>query len=221
MPPVTVEAVLFDLDGTLADTAPDMAHALNALRSSANLDAVPLAILRALASAGTRGMLWGGFNLRPSDAAYADHASRFLEHYAQRLCVDSVVFPAMVSVLDALEAAAIPWGVVTNKPHRFTVPLLESLGLAHRAACIVSGDSTPNPQPAPDPLLLACNLIASAPQRTLYVGDDLRDIDAGRAAGMPTVAAAWGYLGLDTPVTEWGADWIADTPGEVLPLCNI
>lgn len=221
MPPVTVEAVLFDLDGTLADTAPDMAHALNALRSSANLDAVPLAILRALASAGTRGMLWGGFNLRPSDAAYADHASRFLEHYAQRLCVDSVVFPAMVSVLDALEAAAIPWGVVTNKPHRFTVPLLESLGLAHRAACIVSGDSTPNPKPAPDPLLLACNLIASAPQRTLYVGDDLRDIDAGRAAGMPTVAAAWGYLGLDTPVTEWGADWIADTPGEVLPLCNI
>ena len=167
MPPVTVEAVLFDLDGTLADTAPDMAHALNALRSSANLDAVPLAILRALASAGTRGMLWGGFNLRPSDAAYADHASRFLEHYAQRLCVDSVVFPAMVSVLDALEAAAIPWGVVTNKPHRFTVPLLESLGLAHRAACIVSGDSTPNPKPAPDPLLLACNLIASAPQRTL------------------------------------------------------
>lgn len=221
MRPATVDAVLFDLDGTLADTAPDLGNALNALRADANLDPVPLEALRPLTSAGTRGMLWGGFQLRPSDAAYAQHATRFLDHYAQRLCVGSCIFPAMVSVLDALEAANIPWGVVTNKPHCFTAPLLEALGLADRAGCIVSGDSTPHPKPAPDPLLLACELIRTAPQRTLYVGDDLRDIDAGRAAGMPTVAAAWGYLGLDTPITEWGADWIAETPGHVLPLCNI
>ncbi len=221
MPRETIEAVLFDLDGTLADTAPDLGHALNALRASADLDPVPLEALRPLTSAGTRGMLWGGFQLRPSDAAYAEHAARFLDHYAQRLCVGSHVFPAMFSVLDALEEANIPWGVVTNKPHRFTVPLLEALSLADRAACIVSGDSTPHPKPAPDALLLACEVISTRPQRTLYVGDDLRDIDAGRAAGMPTVAAAWGYLGLDTPINEWGADWIAETPDDVLRFCNL
>lgn len=221
MPPETVSAILFDLDGTLADTAPDLGRALNALRADADLAPVSLEALRPHTSAGTRGMLWGGFQLRPSDAAYADHAARFLFHYEQRLCVDSVVFPAMLSVLTALESANIPWGVVTNKPRRFTVPLLQALGLAERAACIVSGDSTPNPKPAPDALLLACELIDTPPHHTIYVGDDSRDIDAGRAAGMPTIAAAWGYLGLDTPVAEWGADWIAETPADVLPLCNL
>ncbi len=215
-----LEAVLFDLDGTLADTAPDLGAALNLLRSEEHRPPLPLASLRPYTSAGTRGMLRAGFSITPSDDTYASLAERFLRIYAHKLCVNTAVFPALEPVLTSLEARGLPWGVVTNKPKRFTEPLLESLALTRRCACIVSGDSAAKPKPAPDPLLLAARQLALDPASILYVGDDLRDIQSGDAAGMKTAAAAWGYLGIDAPIDTWGADWILQTPADLLKLCG-
>ena len=220
MPRVKFKAVLFDLDGTLADTAPDLGTALNQLRREAGLTPLPHQQLRPYTSAGTRGMLRAGFGVTPDDDAYAPLAQRFLHIYAQNLCVNTAVFPALVPVLAALEALGLRWGVVTNKPKRFTEPLLRALALADRCACIVSGDSAAKPKPAPDPLLLAAEHLVLAPASILYVGDDQRDIQSGTAAGMPTAAAAWGYLGIDSPIEAWGADWIAHTPSELLDICR-
>jgi len=212
---VKFRAILFDLDGTLADTAPDLGAALNRLRAEEHLPPVPLSELRAHTSAGTRGMLRAGFGLRPGDAAYSALANRFLTHYMNGLCVETAVFPGLESVLDTFDACGLAWGVVTNKPRRFTEPLMDALQLSRRCACIVSGDSTPNPKPAPDPLLLAARILDIAAHEIAYVGDDLRDIQAGQAAAMHTIAARWGYLGIDTPIEDWQADWIADTPGDL------
>ena len=221
MPHARFEAVLFDLDGTLADTAPDLNGALNDLLASESRPALPPAILRPHTSSGTRGMLRVGFNLRPGDDNFPRRAAQFLPIYAQRLCRDTRLFAGMATLLNALDHAEIPWGVVTNKPARFTEPLLDALNLSTRAACIVSGDSTHNPKPAPDPLLLGCKIIGCATARTLYVGDDLRDIQAARAATMPAAAAAWGYLGIDTRIEDWQADWIVDSPNALLALCEL
>ncbi|QID17381.1 HAD-IA family hydrolase [Nitrogeniibacter mangrovi] len=215
------KAVLFDLDGTLADTAPDLGGALNALLVERGHPERALASLRPYTSAGTRGMLRAGFGVQPGDADYADLAARFLELYAERLCVDTEVFPALVPVLDTLDTHGVPWGIVTNKPRRFTEPLVDALGLTARCACIVSGDSTDHPKPAPDSLLLAATLCDLPPADALYVGDDLRDVQAGAAAGMATVAAAWGYLGVDTPIEHWGADWTIQHPAELATICGL
>lgn len=209
------KAVLFDLDGTLADTAPDLGAALNKLRAEESLSPLPPGELRPHTSAGTRGMLRAGFGMTPGDAAYAEFADRFLSHYMNGLCVGTRVFPELDSVLDMFDDCGLPWGVVTNKPHRFTQPLMDALGLSRRCACIVSGDSTPRPKPAPDSLLLAADILAIAAHDIVYVGDDLRDIQAGQAASMHTIAARWGYLGIDTPIEDWQADWIADTPRDL------
>ena len=213
-----IDTVLFDLDGTLADTAADLGAALNRLRIEEGAEPLALEILRPLVSSGVRGMLRAGFGLHPGDAPYAGLYQRFLSHYGEALCVGTALYEGVIELLDSLESGGIKWGVVTNKTSRFTLPLMEQLGLARRAACTVSGDSAPRPKPAPDPLLLACTIVGTAPQRCLYVGDDLRDVEAGRAAGTGTVAAAWGYLGDDKPLEEWGADTIIQAPADVLGL---
>ncbi|AUN94582.1 HAD family hydrolase [Pseudazoarcus pumilus] len=215
------DAILFDLDGTLADTAPDLAAAANRLRAEHDLPPLPPEALRTHTSSGARGMLRAAFDLHPEGDAYPDMVARFLVHYASALCVHTRLFDGMAELLDTLDANAIPWGIVTNKQARFTLPLVAALGLDTRACCVVSGDTTARPKPAPDPLLHACTQAHLDPARTLYVGDDLRDIDAGRAAGMPTVAAAWGYLGDEGPVTAWQADHVIGTPAELRPLVGL
>ena len=215
---MTIEAVLFDLDGTLADTAPDLGAALNRLLVEEACMPLPLSELRPHVSAGTRGMLKVGFHTAPGDPAYADLARRFLDHYAEDLCTGTTLFPGMPELLDALDARGIKWGIVTNKPQRFTLPLVEQLGLRQRAACIVSGDSTAYPKPHPAPLLLACEQAQVDPRNTVYVGDDQRDIVAGHAAGMRTIAAAYGYLGVDAPFETWQADAIIAAPEGILGL---
>ncbi len=213
-----IEAVLFDLDGTLADTAADLGAILNRLRLEEGLEPLPAGTIRPHVSHGVRGLLRIGFALAPGDAPYAELNRRFLERYGQALCVGTTLFDGMAGLLDRLEGGGVKWGVVTNKTARFTLPLLEALGLARRSACIVSGDSAPRPKPAPDPLLLASAIVGAEPERCLYVGDDLRDVQAGRAAGMGTAVAAWGYLGDARPLEEWGADTIIQSPAEVLGL---
>lgn len=215
------EAVLFDLDGTLADTTLDLGAALNQLLCEEKRPPLTAEVIRPHTSNGTRGLIRLGFDLGPEDTHYAELARRFLEHYAASVCQHTVLFPGIPTLLDTLDTQEIRWGVVTNKPHRFTVPLLAALGLEARCACIVSGDSTPHPKPAPDPLLLACKTACVHPEQTLYVGDDVRDIVAGRAAGMVTVAARWGYLGVEEIPENWGAHYLIDTPEELLPLIHI
>ena len=210
------EAVLFDLDGTLADTAPDLGWAANALREAEGLAPLPLATLRPWTSQGVRGLLDIAFGIAPGQTGYDDLAQRFLALYADRLCVDTVLFDGVVQLLDELEALGLAWGVVTNKRRRFTDPLVAQLGLTPRTPCVVSGDTTAEAKPSPLPILHACQLLGCRPERTLYVGDDRRDIVAGNAAGCRTVAAAYGYLGDSGPPAGWGADWLIDRPTELL-----
>jgi len=218
MPDGNTRAVFFDLDGTLADTAPDLGGALNELLAELGRPAVGMDVLRPHVSAGTRGMLGVGLGLKPDHAEYAALAQRFLELYASRLCARTRLFDGMATLIDELESRGIGWGVVTNKPARFTEPLMECLQLSHRAAAIISGDSAPRPKPAPDSLLLACESAGVPPGLTLYVGDDLRDMQAARAAGMRAIAAAWGYLGDGTPIHDWNADATISEPLDLLYL---
>jgi len=200
------DAVLFDLDGTFADTAPDLAAALNRLRADLDLAPVPTARLRPHTSHGVRGMLAAGLDMRPADPLYDEFRERFLHYYSADICVHTTIFAGIDEVLDACERRGAAWGIVTNKAQRFTLPLLHQLGYARRAACVVSGDSARRAKPAPQPMQLACRLLAADATRCLYVGDDLRDIQAGRAAGMATVAVRYGYLGDGEPIEAWGAD---------------
>ena len=207
--------VLFDLDGTLADTAPDLAAAANGMRVSRGLEPVPLARLRPVASHGARGLLRVAFERTPDDAAYEALRVEFLERYEAALAVHSRLFDGMTDVLDGLERNGIRWGIVTNKAMRFTDPLTRLLGLSPRAAVIVSGDTTPHAKPHPAPLLHAAALLDVPPSQCVYVGDDLRDIAAGRAAGMGTIAAGWGYG--EAP-TDWEADVVLDDPRDLLTI---
>jgi N-acetyl-D-muramate 6-phosphate phosphatase len=210
------DAILFDLDGTLADTAPDLAAALNVLRANRGLDAAPYESLRPYASAGARGLIGAGLGLGPDAEEYEALRVAFLDTYAASIAVHSRLFDGVPALLDHLQAAGISWGIVTNKAMRFTDPLVPLIGLGH-AGCIVSGDTTPHPKPHPAPLLEAAQRLRVSPQSCWYVGDDMRDIQAGRAAGMVTIAAAWGYCGSDGP-TQWNAHAIAGSPLELLEL---
>lgn len=210
------EAVLFDLDGTLADTAPDLGGAANRLRQEADLPPLPLAALRPHTSQGVRGLLRESFAVAPGDPDYDRLAARFLELYAAQICVETRLFAGIGDLLTELEGAGIGWGIVTNKRTRYTTPVVAALGLAGRTPCVVSGDTTAAAKPSPLPILHACTLLACAPQRTLYVGDDIRDIAAGRAAGTRTAAVSYGYLGDGGPIDTWGADFIADHPEQLL-----
>lgn len=212
------DAVFFDLDGTLADTAPDLAGTLNRLKAEQGLPPSPYEALRPRVSQGVRGMLGAGFGLTPEDEAYAPLAARFLALYSESLCIETRLFEGMDELLDKLDAWGITWGVVTNKAEHLARPIITTLGLAARCACIVGGNTTGRPKPHPDPLLHACALTGHAPQRSLYVGDDIRDIQAGRAAGMITVAAAYGYLGSAEPIQAWNADTIIEHPLDILAL---
>lgn len=207
---------LFDLDGTLIDSAPDLAGAANDLRACHGLPPLPLAALRPMVGAGARGMVGIAFGVTPEQPEFPALKDAFLDRYAERLLVDTRVFEAVAPLLDALDAAGRPWGIVTNKAMRFAGPIVEGLGLARRAAVLIAGDTTPHAKPHPEPLLEAARRLGVAPAACAYVGDDLRDMQAGRATGMATLAAAWGYLGQGEPVGAWGADHVLDHPGQLL-----
>jgi N-acetyl-D-muramate 6-phosphate phosphatase len=208
--------VLFDLDGTLIDSAPDLAGAANDLRVQHGLPPLPYDDLRPMAGAGARGMVGVAFGAQPGDARFNDLREAFLARYEQRLLQETVVFASVLPVLDALDAATLRWGIVTNKVMRFTAPVVEGLGLHQRAAALIGGDSTAHAKPHPEPLLEAARRIGVNPQRCVYVGDDLRDVQAGRAAGMATVAAGWGYLGQGEAIERWGADAVIHQPEGLL-----
>lgn len=209
------EAVLFDLDGTLADTAPDLGESANLLLAEEGHAAKPLAMLRPYTSQGVRGLLKAGFDIDATDPHYERLSHRFLEIYEQRLCAATRLFDGIPELLDALESLNLGWGIVTNKRMRFTDPLVELLQLTPRTNCVVSGDTTAAAKPSPLPIEHACRLLNCRPERTLYVGDDRRDIIAGRAAGCQTVAVSYGYLGDGGPLHTWGADLIIDHPTEL------
>lgn len=208
----TVRAVLFDLDGTFADTAPDMCHALNGLLARHGRDPLDVSAIRAYVSRGARGMLDVGFGLKPEDLDYAPLRDAFLDIYEQRLCADSRWFDGMEALVDSLEARGLKWGIVTNKARRFGLPLTSALGIAARAGCVVCGDTTPHAKPHPAPLLHAAQLLGVPPRACLYVGDDRRDMEAANAAGMRGVVACYGYVG-DADVATWGAAHLVSSPG--------
>ena len=212
MPPP--QAILFDLDGTLADTAPDLAAAVNRLREERDLAPTPYAELRPFASAGARGLIGAAFGLTPADDGYETLRIAFLANYAAAIAVRSRLFDGVPELLEQLTIRGIAWGIVTNKAARFTDVLVPLIGLGH-AGCIVSGDTTAHPKPHPAPLLEAAQRLSIAASACWYVGDDLRDIAAGKAAGMRTVAAAWGYCGQTEP-HAWQADVVLQTPFDLL-----
>jgi phosphoglycolate phosphatase len=211
----TTQAVLFDLDGTLADTAPDLAYALNCMRVSRQLPLLPVATTRAYTSMGARGLLGVGLDVTPEHPDYAAMRDEFLAHYEANLCRETQLFPGMAELLDELERRGLKWGIVTNKAERYTHPLLKLLGVDHRAACVIGGDTTGKTKPDPAPLFAATNRMGIAPRHCIYVGDDRRDVQAGRAAGMKTIVVKFGYLHGNDPET-WDADALIDTPGELL-----
>ncbi len=208
--------LLFDLDGTLIDSAPDLAGAANDLRADHGLPALPHADLRPMVGAGARGMVGIAFGVAPGDPRFEPLRDAFLARYAERLLHHTRVFDAMQPVLDALDQRGQPWGIVTNKAMRFTAPLVDGLGLSRRARVVIAGDTTPHAKPHPEPLLEAARRIGVPPGQCAYVGDDHRDMVAGRAAGMATLAAAWGYLGQGEPIEAWGADLVLTAPAQLL-----
>ncbi len=216
MPKSCSRAVLFDLDGTLADTAPDLARALNRVRAAHDLAPMPVEVTRSYTSSGARGLLKVGFGLSPGDERYEALKLQFLEFYAAEICIDTRLFDGMAELLDRLDQHPLPWGVVTNKAERFTLPLLQGLLLEGRAACVVGGDTTGRLKPHPEPLLHAAAALQLRPSDCLYVGDDLRDVQAARAAGMRVLAARYGYLGDGGAIESWQADAIIEHPREVL-----
>lgn len=212
------QAVLFDLDGTLADTAPDLAGTLNRMLARRGLAPIPVDKLRPLASSGARGMIALGFGIVPGQAEYEPLRQEFFDEYESDLMGETVLFDGVITLLDAIEARGLAWGIVTNKIARFTQPLVGLLGLDVRAGCVVSGDTTPHAKPHPAPLLEAARQLAAAPEHCIYVGDDKRDIQAARSAGMGAIAAGYGYLGPGAPPSAWGADHIIASPGALLDL---
>jgi 2-phosphoglycolate phosphatase len=218
---MTLRAVFFDLDGTLIDSAPDLAGAANDMLIARGLPPHPLSHFRPMVGSGARGMVGRAFGVTPQDDTFAALRDEFLQRYEARMTSETRVFADMLPVLDALKANECPWGIVTNKATRFSEPLVRALGLLPPAATLVCGDSTPHSKPHPAPLLEAARRVGVAPGDCVYVGDDLRDVQAGRAAGMKTVAVHWGYLGADEPIESWGADHLVQTPADLLKLLRM
>ena len=211
-----IRTVLFDLDGTLADTAPDLAFALNQILAEENQEERPFEQIRPVVSHGGIALLQFGFNMDPGTQGFERLRDRFLQLYRHHIADQTRLFPGMEELLDALENRGINWGVVTNKPAWLTNPLLEALKLRDRAACVVSGDSTKYRKPHPEPMLHACRIAGSDAVECLYVGDAKRDIEAGRRAGMKTLVALFGYLGPDDRPESWHADGMIEQPVNVL-----
>ena len=210
--------IFFDLDGTLADTAPDLVAAMNQLLLVRNLEPKPYALLRPHASAGARGLLEGAFGISPDHPDFIALRDEFYINYEKALLVDSKLFDGIDHLLDKMDEARLPWGIITNKSERFTNPLTDLMGLRQRAVSTVSGDTTPYSKPHPEPILHAARSSNVDPTKSIYVGDDIRDVLAGKAAGMKTVAAAYGYCGCTEPPEAWGADYLVNHPTELLQI---
>ena len=217
-----IEAVLFDLDGTLIDTAPDMGGALNNLLIEENLAPIPLDIIRPHVSQGALVLTRLGFSEHVAECQIEPLRLRYLDHYRAIVANDSILFDCFEKVLAKLEDQGIPWGIVTNKPEWLTTPLLDQLALSHRAAVVICGDTLEQRKPHPLPLIVAAETIGIACENCIYIGDDKRDIDAGRAANMKTLIAAYGYINGETNLDEWQAGGIIEHPLDLLshPLLN-
>jgi phosphoglycolate phosphatase len=217
----TAAAVLFDLDGTLIDSAPDLGAAADKMRTDRGLAPLGLDVYRPMAGAGARGMLGIAFGMAPDHADYEAHRDEFLHNYEQGMTERTHAFEGVAELLEALQARGVPWGIVTNKMERFTLPLVRLLPVLSGARVVVGGDTTPHPKPHPAPLLEAARRLALDPAQCVYVGDDERDIVAGRAAGMRTVAACYGYLGAQTDIQVWQADHVVKDPLGVLKCLEL
>ena len=213
---MSIEAILVDLDGTLADTAPDLVSVLNKLLTQRARPPVPFAIARNEVSNGAPGLLRLGFPQLQSDAELEPLRLEFLEIYTRQVCVHSILFNGLETILSKLHDKSIPWGIVTNKPHSMTTPLLEELALPYPPGCVVSGDRLPQRKPHPAPLLLGAEEIGVDAQSCVYVGDSRRDIEAGHAAGMATIAAAYGYIRADDDPAQWGASAVIRRPADLI-----
>ena len=209
--------ILLDFDGTLADTAPDLAAAANRQRTRAGLEPLPLEVLRPYSSAGARGLLRCALNLTPADEAYEAHRVQFLKDYEAAMTVDTCLFEGVTELLAQIKSEGMTWGIVTNKATYLATPLVEALGLAQDCAVLVCGDTTAHSKPHPLPLLHAAQQAGFGVERCMYVGDDLRDIQAAQAAGMPSIAAAYGYCGPEHPPETWQADHCAYSAKEMWP----
>jgi phosphoglycolate phosphatase len=216
-----IAAVLFDLDGTLIDSAPDLAAAANDLLAARGLDPVPYHVLRPHAGSGARGMLAAAFSIQPEAAEYEALRDEFYVNFERRLLEQTAIYLHVEPMLMTLDTLGLPWGIVTNKALRFAEPSTRWLGLLDRAGALVAGDSTPHTKPHPAPLLEAARRLGHAPAACVYVGDDPRDVLAGRAAGMATLAAAWGYLGTELEPHEWGADQVLAHPNDLLKWLEV
>jgi 2-phosphoglycolate phosphatase len=213
---MAIRTVLFDLDGTLLDTAPDLTCALNQVLREESRPALSLAALRPLVSHGAKALIRYAFSLEPGDPGFETRRERLLEVYRANLARETRPFPGILEVLDSLEARGLNWGVVTNKPSWLTEPLLAALALLDRAACVISGDTAEHAKPHPAPMLLACRQAGSQAFECLYIGDAQRDIEAGRNAGMRTLIAGFGYVPPNIDVNVWNADGIIERPQEIL-----
>lgn len=211
-----IRCVLFDLDGTLLDTAPDLGHALNRLLEEEGRQPLEQKVIRPEASNGARGLLRLGFGLKPGDARYDSMRQRYLSHYSKHLARETRPFEGVSTLLQALPGRGLTWGIVTNKPRGLTEPLLNRIALPGSPCCVVSGDSAAQPKPHPAPVLLACEQAGLAPSECVYVGDAYRDIEAGRRAGTYTIAARYGYIDPGDDPFKWRADSVIGQPGELL-----
>jgi 2-phosphoglycolate phosphatase len=209
-------AIFFDLDGTLLDTAPDLAFALNTLLEQEGLESISYQDIRTVASNGSPAIINLGFDITAEDSDYPSLQQRFLQLYQDNITRETALFDGMEEVLTALEKANIPWGIITNKPAFLTEPLAKGLNLTHRAACIVSADTTPFSKPHPAPMFYACDIIQHKPENCLYIGDAARDIEAGKNVHMQTVAALYGYIGIDDNPENWQADASINHPRDIL-----
>ena len=212
---------LFDLDGTLIDSAPDLAGTANDMLLARGRPQLPYAALRPVAGSGARGMLGSAFKVRPGDDHYVALHEEFHDRYEQRMLSLTSVFIGVGKLLATLETQGKRWGIVTNKSKRFAQPMVQALGLSPKDRALVCGDCTPHTKPHPAPLLEAARRMLVAPSACVYIGDDLRDIQAGQAAGMRSLAAAWGYMGLAEPVSNWGADGVLEDPEALLQFFDL
>ena len=213
---IPIQAILFDLDGTLIDSAPDLGAAADQMRVARGMPSLSIDLYRPLAGSGARGMLHIAFGMTPEDDAFADMREEFFQIYEKRMTQDTTIFDGVPELLTGIVARKLQWGVVTNKSKRFTDPLAAQMSLFATAGAVVSGDTTPHAKPHPEHLLEAARRIGVPPQACVYVGDDERDIIAGKAAGMYTVAAVYGYLGEKQSVEQWNADDVIESPHELL-----
>lgn len=216
-----IDAVLFDLDGTLIDSAPDLGAAADKMRTDRGLAALPLADYRPMAGAGARGMIGVAFGISADHAEFGALKEEFFSNYEACMTQRTYAFDGVADLIAKIDQAGLKWGVVTNKSERFTLPLTRQMPLFSTAQTIISGDTTPHAKPHPAPLLEAARQLNLPAHRCVYVGDDERDIVAGRAAGMPTVAAAYGYLGAMTDTRSWNADATIVSPASLLNLLRM